>query len=534
MPRTGRDRARPQVRRRDNLSASESSSMSSDAPIYSQEDSTYLLHGYADWAELPTDQNDTDLEQIRQRFLRQDSSFSSNPSRTDSVAKSSRRRNRMDLRLDSPDRAGLPAGFYRRKDGVIHSLKSSNDSSSNQSSRYTEEIKFHDSQGQDKSNEAAEGDEAANRSIDPGNSKDSTKYGTPMAWLPDRNSVTDSVASDTKNESTYQTSIIDSTIPTEVRNDNNSSNKGLVSALVRSFEETINEFRTGVRRSEEYNATETTNKKQTKETSDESIVSTAVSTVSTPSVIRKAKGKATAAAAAAVAAALAKRSTLPRQQYTPRPQVPPVPSGWGFDPAGHSSFSESEGYDDSTITTKESRMPKYRAIVDVSDLPEEERPEYLDPVMSDEQHIAEVTVPPSFPTNRKVENEENSILQPRRIGETYHQQMQWHALQPNLYNPHQAQRSVPNNAISEIAYFPEPTRKGDMVPEMVSGRGAAVAPSVVSDISSLPRSKANNFLDFTSLNAYGGGLSVDDNITGFIDKMALALRLAVFQPNGCR
>ena len=42
-----RGRSQPQFRRRDSLSASTNSSMSSDAPVYSQEDSTYLLYGYA-------------------------------------------------------------------------------------------------------------------------------------------------------------------------------------------------------------------------------------------------------------------------------------------------------------------------------------------------------------------------------------------------------------------------------------------------------------------------------------------------------
>jgi hypothetical protein len=589
-PRMGRAQSNPQFQRRGSLSASESSSLSSDAPIYSQEDSTYLLYGnadYPDWAELATDQNDLELQQIRRRFLRQDSSLSSNPSRTDSVESWNKRGDRMYLRTGSPDTEGLPAGFYRRKDGVIQSFGSSKDSSSKRSPRYTNEIKSHDLQEQ----ETAEINGTESRTIDPGNSKDSTKYGTPMAWLPDSSIVVESTVSDTNNESTLPTFNDETMIPTEVDN-NKDDNKGLVSSLVRSFEDTINEFRTGLRRSVGTQAVDDQNKTQTKIMRDDIIVSTAVSTVSTPLTIRKAKVKATAAAAAAVAAALAKRSTPSRQrrqqqqqihqqqvhqvqpvqqqpvqqqpgqqqihqvqqqlhhqqqihqvqqqqQQVQRPQVPPVPSGWGFDPAGHPSFSESEGYDDSTITSKESRMPQIRAVVDVSHLPAVERPEYLEPVMEEQQMFAESTFPPSFYINRKMDEEENSVLQPHRNGESYPQNKQWHAPQPELYNPYQKMSSLPKNfAMSSCAYFPEPTRRGDKVPELVPGGGTAAmatTTSVVSDISSLPRSKMNNFMDFASMNGYGGMVGVgNDNITGFFDKMALALRLAVFQPNGCR
>lgn len=498
-------RAQPQVARRDSLSLSENSSMTSDAPVYSQEDSTYLLYGYADWAELPTHETDAELKNIRQRFLRQNSSLSSNHSNPGNFAMPRKKSNQHYSDEDQPDTEGLPTGFYRRKDGVIQSFGSSNSSSSKNNSRYTKEILIQQDRESSRNDNNTKGE--GNQSIDAEKSIDSTKYGTPMAWLPESNSIVASTVSSTNNDSTLQTDNNESTLQSEAE----STNNGFVSAIVQSFEETMNEFRTGIRRKKS---------KEIERAKDASSVSTA----STPSSIRRAKVKSTAAAEAA---AIAMRSSRPSQSH-----IPPVPRGWEFDPKSHPSFSESEGYDDSTITTKESRMPTNRAIVDVSRLPEEERPEYLEPAPSKQL----VGHHPIRDSNQRMDGVANSILLAKRSGEGANRQRQdQQHLAPRERYARQDESSFRKAAEDGAAeYYPEPTRRGDRVPEMIPSKGAVAAPSVVSDISSLPKARDhNNLVDFASINGYGG-LSVDDNITGFIDKMALALRLAVFQPNGCR
>ncbi|KAG7369238.1 hypothetical protein IV203_031981 [Nitzschia inconspicua] len=516
------ERPQPRLSRSGSLSMSGGSSTTSseDVVIYLPEDSKYLLYGHSDWAELPTQKTDPELGQIRQRFLRQNSSLSSNHSIPDGsvMPGSNSRLGPLYSNEDELDTEGLPKGFFRRKDGVIQSFGSSNESSSRRKPRYVKRPSQHDQRTQyteEKDDQTTEWSET--RSTGPGESIDATKYGTPMAWLPDQNGNAGSTVSYTNNDSTYETYNHESTVQSEVESDRNKDN-GLMFALVRSFEETFGEFQSGNRR----NNSKSVDQRRGSSNDNKSVVSNA----STPSSIRRAKIKPTAVPPAKMAMESSRSTTI----HHTAPHVPIVPGKWGFDPARHNSFSESEGYDDSTITTKESKMPRNRAIVDVSPLPQNERPLYLEP-LAEEQFDQYQPVPE---TNGMLEDPDNSILQTQNKEEMEQQPNVDPYLEHDEKYVRKDDRSF-QNPVEPVYEYPEPTRRGDRVPEMVPGGGATGAPSVVSDISSLPKpmDTDRNFVDFASTNGYGG-FSVDDNVTGFIDKMALALRLAIFQPNGCR
>jgi hypothetical protein len=472
---------------RDSLSDSMASSMSSGAPIYTPEDSRFLLaeNEGDDWAELPTHRDDPELREIRKQFLRQDTStVSSNGSLGNSTLTSRSSK----LRQANRDTEGLPDGFYRRKDGVILSMESSVGSSTNrQSTRYTNSI-----------TEAS----AIEATVE---TRETNKYAMDVSDIEEENSIIASTLTETivtENDSKH--------------NINDGQRNGLVAAFAQSFEDQIYYIRTGKQRdpTKVHKTPLNTQRAKVKGGS-------AASSTSTPSSVRKAKVKHSAHLDGQATA-----KTRHLQKVPPLPSTtqdrPPVPLGMqNLDE--QTSGSE---YDDSTITTKDTAMQAKRAIIDTSRIPEEDRAVYL--------RCPSPQDPPTAPIQpaRRKEVATDSIDLAKRQSDR-----KTALAVPSddgfFHSSKTSQKS--KKTVGFAGAYPEPTRRGDRVPELISpSNGATNLPSVVSDISSLPRPKSKeSFFDMSSKNGYGG-FTVEDNITGFIDKMAVALRQAVFQQaKGC-
>jgi hypothetical protein len=287
-----------------------------------------------------------------------------------------------------------------------------------------------------------------------------------------------------QNEDDYYSSH-ESTIQKTIEKEENQRNESLVATFVRSFEEQIEQFRTGF----PLTGAEDREKERDRKERAKARESSVSSKNSNSSSIRRAKVKGYEH----------QKSLIPATEGKPL-----LSREWELD-------SDTHEYDDSTITTRESQMKNRKAIIEMN-------PHELD---------ADGRLDPPAPTPRTKEDAENSLLLLQR----YKERQQRGYEHQNLPAENVDKEILGEKRVGFGGVFPEPTRGGHRVPELVS-RDTVMPSSVVSDISFHPKSK--EFID--SSKDGRGGVTITDNVTGFIDKMALALRLAVFQPasSGCK
>ena len=451
--------------------------------------------GEEDWADFPTQKSDPDLKNIRRQFLSQNSSLSSKSSRSAMKRHKSHRRKK--LVGDEPkDMEGLPPGFYRRKDGVILSFDSSADSSSELYRRYEssgnisldivdeEETKMESSLGETDYLESLINDPIVRSRYQLAELADD--YSAHDETDNQESTINDSNTQPRFQEEDGDNSIHESTVNDTIENEGNQRNESLVTALVRSFEEQMEQFRTGFPLTGVEDRVKERARKERAKVREPSVSSKN----SNSSSIRRAKVKGY------------------EEQKSPGPTTegkPLLSREWELD-------SDTHEYDDSTITTRESQMKNRKAIIEMN-------PYEID---------ADGGLDPPKPNPTRIqEDAENSLLLLQRYKETQ-QQLYEHQTVPA---EHVDKEIVGEKRVGFGGVFPEPTRGGYRVPELVS-RDTVMPGTVVSDISSHPKSKES--IDSSK---YGhDGVNVTDNVTGFIDKMALALRLAVFQPasSGCK
>ncbi|KAL3923128.1 MAG: hypothetical protein SGILL_001831 [Bacillariaceae sp.] len=237
-----------------------------------------------------------------------------------------------------------------------------------------------------------------------------------------------------------------------------------------------------------------------------------------------------------VATYLAERrgSNIPtRQILSTTPHNFPVPN-WIQSLQAQETGSE---YDDSTITTKDASVMNKRAIIDTSRVPEDERADYMEAAGVQKIHFHTLHARRKESTADFVDfscskhSSERKVLAEQSDDGLFNELEEQVELEQTIETKHEKH-------VEFGGTYPEPTRRGDRVPELISPMRYATANpmTVVSDISSLrsPKSKDDAFFDGNStMNGYGG-FTVEDNITGFLDKMVFSIRRAIFDSNGCK
>jgi hypothetical protein len=246
--------------------------------------------------------------------------------------------------------------------------------------------------------------------------------------------------------------------------------------------------------------------------------------------------------------------------------------------------SHSRTFDDSTITTKASYAERLNAEVDISHLQRYEKGSFEgDPALDQSSNpLGSARTRTQYEQQQQQQQHQQQQHQQQQHQKQHQQQQQQQQQLPlrqkqlppqkqqqqqqqstaatatmlgiDSINPHADDKSLISTAkeqeemeemynrllpfkrkVGFSGIYPELTRKGDRVPELVTHHVPGSV-SVISDLSStIPRSKA--YAQSSESLRHGkeaGGTGVStDMFGGFFDKLTLACRLAVFQPNGC-
>lgn len=242
---------------------------------------------------------------------------------------------------------------------------------------------------------------------------------------------------------------------------------------------------------------------------------------------------------------------------------------------GDDSFSyTTQTYDDSTITTRDSGIAKLKALVDLSRMqmhelekPKKTSKEEASRSGSKSQKAEHGDVRSPSPAAQLLKTQKKLEEQVRLLQQKNEFKAESSTGKPTKRDglwQSQPQEGTATGAVSDSATeedislnktdskrvgfggeYPEPTPQGERVPEMlITHKANPGMPlnAIVSDISSA-QSKQDSFSSSSNgisyrLNPWTTGpppaVVSDDMIGGFFDKLLLAFRLAVAEPNGCK